>query len=47
MKFTKMQAAGNDFILVNGLEEQKDNWNEFAKKVCDRHFGIGRDKRGL
>ena len=43
MKFTKMQAAGNDFILVNGLEEQKDNWNEFAKKVCDRHFGIGAD----
>ena len=43
MKFTKMQAAGNDFILVNGLEEKKDNWNEFAKKVCDRHFGIGAD----
>lgn len=43
MKFTKMQAAGNDFILVNGLKEQKDNWNEFAKKVCDRHFGIGAD----
>ena len=43
MKFTKMQTAGNDFILVNGLEEQKDNWNEFAKKVCDRHFGIGAD----
>lgn len=43
MKFTKMQAAGNDFILVNGLEEQKDNWNEFAKKVCDRHFGVGAD----
>ena len=38
-----MQAAGNDFILVNGLEEQKDNWNEFAKKVCDRHFGVGAD----
>lgn len=43
MKFTKMQAAGNDFILVNGLEKQKDDWNEFARKVCDRHFGIGAD----
>lgn len=43
MQFTKMQGAGNDFILVNGLKEIKENWGEFAKKVCDRHFGIGAD----
>ncbi|MCI6031883.1 diaminopimelate epimerase [Fusobacterium varium] len=43
MKFSKMQAAGNDFILVNGMIEKSLNWNETAKKVCDRHFGIGAD----
>lgn len=43
MKFIKMQGAGNDFILINGFEEVKENWNDFAKKVCDRHFGIGAD----
>lgn len=32
MQFTKMQGAGNDFILVNGLKEIKENWGEFAKK---------------
>lgn len=43
MKFTKLQGAGNDFILINGFVEKSDNWNETAKKVCDRHFGIGAD----
>ena len=32
MKFSKMQAAGNDFILVNGMIEKSLNWNETAKK---------------
>ncbi|MCT4594168.1 MAG: diaminopimelate epimerase [Anaeromicrobium sp.] len=43
MKFTKMQAAGNDFILINGFEYEIDDYNGLAKKVCDRHFGIGAD----
>ena len=43
MEFSKMQAAGNDFILMNGMKEKSENWNETAKKVCDRHFGIGAD----
>lgn len=43
MKFSKMQAAGNDFILMNGMIEKSSSWNETAKKVCDRHFGVGAD----
>lgn len=43
MRFSKMQGAGNDFILINGFVEKSDNWNEVAKKVCDRHFGVGAD----
>ena len=43
MRFSKMQGAGNDFILINGFVEKSSNWNEVAKKVCDRHFGVGAD----
>lgn len=37
--FVKMQALGNDFIIIN-----KKDFNNFdIKKICDRHFGIGAD----
>jgi diaminopimelate epimerase len=42
MKFTKMQGAGNDFVMLKP-EENEANWLELAKKMCDRHFGIGAD----
>jgi diaminopimelate epimerase len=44
MKFTKMQGAGNDYVYVNCFEEPmpKDPV-ELAKRVSDRHFGIGGD----
>lgn len=42
-KFTKMQGAGNDYIYVNCFEEKVENINETAKRVSDRHFGIGSD----
>lgn len=43
MKFTKMQGCGNDYVYINCFEEKVDNPNELAKKVSDRHFGIGSD----
>lgn len=43
MKFDKYQAAGNDFIIINGLEDTNTNYNALASKICDRHFGIGAD----
>ncbi len=42
MNFTKMQAAGNDFILVEAGEINLD-WSQMAVAMCDRHFGIGAD----
>lgn len=42
-EFTKMQGAGNDYIYVNCLDRTLDNISEVAKKVSDRHFGIGSD----
>ncbi len=42
MKFTKLQGTGNDFILVETSDEQRD-WSRLALAMCDRHFGIGSD----
>jgi len=42
MKFTKMQGAGNDFILVETHDMQRD-WSQVAAAMCDRHYGIGAD----
>ena len=43
MKFDKYVAAGNDFILINGLKEYIEDYNKLALKACNRHFGIGAD----
>lgn len=43
MKFTKMHGIGNDYVYVNCFKEQVANPSEVAKKVSDRHFGIGSD----
>lgn len=43
MKFTKMHGCGNDYIYVNCFEETVEHPGETAKKVSDRHFGIGSD----
>ena len=34
---------GNDYVYVNCFRETVDNPSEVAKKVSDRHFGIGSD----
>lgn len=41
--FTKMHGAGNDYIYVNCFAEKLTDINETARKVSDRHFGIGSD----
>jgi len=42
MKFTKLQAVGNDFILIEADGGSQD-WSPLAIAMCDRHFGIGAD----
>ena len=41
MKFTKMQGAGNDFVVIDS--KRNLDWSKLAIKMCDRHFGIGAD----
>ncbi len=43
MKFTKMQGCGNDYVYINCFEEKVEDAPALARKVSDRHFGIGAD----
>ncbi|HKL80580.1 MAG TPA: diaminopimelate epimerase [Mobilitalea sp.] len=43
MKFTKMQGCGNDYVYVDCTKELIDDISETARKVSDRHFGVGSD----
>ena len=43
MKFTKMHGAGNDYVYINGFDEQVSDPEKLAITVSDRHFGIGAD----
>ena len=43
MKFTKMHGCGNDYVYVNGFEENIADEAKAAIIVSDRHFGIGAD----
>ncbi|MGQ9557594.1 MAG: diaminopimelate epimerase [Desulfurispora sp.] len=48
MQFIKMHGLGNDFVVVNWLGQPEPPCREadlsgLARRVCDRHFGIGAD----
>lgn len=43
INFSKMHGAGNDFILCRAEDIDGIEYSYLAKKVCDRHFGIGAD----
>jgi diaminopimelate epimerase len=44
LKFTKMHGLGNDFIVLNGLEQVIDLTREQLRMLSDRRFGIGCDQ---
>ncbi|MGO1470203.1 MAG: diaminopimelate epimerase, partial [Tissierella sp.] len=45
MKFTKMNGAGNDFIIINNIIEKipKGKFSYLASKLCARRLSIGAD----
>ena len=45
MKFTKMHGAGNDFIIINNMEEKipVQELGALAKTLCNRRLSIGAD----
>ncbi len=43
MRFTKMHGLGNDYVYFNCFEQQIEGKSELARRVSDRHFGVGGD----
>jgi len=44
MRFTKMQGAGNDYVYVDCFSQPPpDDPAGLARKIADRHFGVGGD----
>jgi diaminopimelate epimerase len=43
-KFSKMQALGNDFVVLDHTREKIILNTTLIQKLCDRHFGIGCDQ---
>ena len=41
MRVTKMHGLGNDYIYV--IPEREMDWPDIARRVSERHFGIGSD----
>ena len=44
LKFTKMEGAGNDFVVLDLTKEVFSFSPEQIRKLSDRHFGIGADQ---
>ncbi len=46
LRFEKYQGCGNDFVIVDETTEKRtadDERSALAKRLCDRHVGIGAD----
>ena len=44
ISFCKMQATGNDFVIINTLKEKfKFRYWDLSKFLCNRKFGVGAD----
>lgn len=44
LKFTKMQGAGNDFVVIDGYSESIALSSSQIKKIANRYFGVGCDQ---
>src|SRR3989304_6582144 len=44
LKFTKMQGAGNDFVVLDGVSQPVALTPSELRRIADRHFGVGADQ---
>ena len=44
IRFTKMQGAGNDFVVLNETTERLNLTPAHYRFLADRHFGVGADQ---
>lgn len=44
LPFTKMQGAGNDFVMINAVDHPVELTAELVRRLSNRTFGIGCDQ---
>ncbi|MEC9313522.1 MAG: diaminopimelate epimerase, partial [Pseudomonadota bacterium] len=44
LKFSKMHGLGNDFIVINAIDQQVTLSDGQIRFLADRHFGVGCDQ---
>jgi len=44
LEFTKMQGAGNDFVVLDGVSRPVEMTSQRARQIADRHLGVGCDQ---
>lgn len=44
LPFVKMHGAGNDFVVLDGIRHALPPLEALARRLSDRHFGIGFDQ---
>lgn len=44
LKFTKMHGLGNDFVVIDGINQSSFLKPEQLRLLADRHFGVGCDQ---
>ncbi|GAB3422397.1 diaminopimelate epimerase [Massilia agilis] len=44
LKFTKMHGAGNDFVVIDAINQHIDFGPEEWRRLADRRFGVGADQ---
>ncbi len=47
LHFVKMQATGNDYIVVDGMREPIQGIESLAVRLCENHFGPGAEGLAL
>ena len=45
LQFTKMNGAGNDFVVIDNRDLSVQLTGEQIARLCDRHRGVGADGR--
>ena len=44
IEFTKMHGLGNDFVVIDAINQDIDLSEDQVKFIADRHFGVGCDQ---
>jgi diaminopimelate epimerase len=44
IRFTKMQGAGNDFVVLDETRQRLNLTSDQYRHLADRHFGVGADQ---